>query len=663
MSGQTQADKNQNAPPKPEHQGEDRPSPVTGRRSSFNTFWLLWIAIGVALAALLVSRNWQAGHEVDSWKQFQAILRDGGAQPGSVVLKNDRIEASLKADYKTDAIEKPEGESVRAFVSIDSENRDFYLQQLDKLDVKWQDATGSQWWTLLAAWAPLLLLLGVVLFVLIGARQAAQQGPAGIMGQFGQSQHRAVTREDIDVTLDDVAGVQEAKAEVEEIIHFLKDPEKFRNVGARVPHGVLMEGPPGCGKTLLARAIAGEADVPFFSISGSDFMEMFVGVGARRVRDLFQRAKENAPCMIFLDEIDAVGRKRGRQALPGGGTGEQEQTLNAILSEMDGFQPHHKVIVIAATNRPDVLDPALTRRGRFDRKVEIPLPDFVGRQEILKIHTRKVKLAEDVDLEQLARATPMFSGADLAAIVNEAAIVAAMEDRDRVQMGDLRSARDKLRFGRAKKSRQRDEHQRLVSAYHEAGHALLQVTLDDADPIEKVTIIPRGKAQGGTFAMPERERYGYGRRYLLATMRVMCGGRIAEQKKTDDVTTGAEDDIKKVTEVADKMAREWGMSEALGFVRLSRDAEQQQWLLPERNYSDETAAKIDQEVRRLVDEAYADAEEIIEQHWQQVEAIAQALLEYETLTADDVETLMRGDRMKKSPDDKQQAEREDAVAT
>jgi len=634
--------------------GSDDPPRVSekgGGRSPYRFSWLLWIAMVVGLVALLTVSDWQQGREVDSWSEFKSLVRDEGIQSGSVVLKNDRVEGTLKADCETDIVDKSEGEELPIFVSIDAENRDVYINQLDKLGVAWRDETGAAWWTMLSAWLPLLLLLGLIGFFVFRARQAAEQGPAGFLGNFGRSQHRAVSREDVDASLDDVAGVQEAKAEIEELIRFLKAPEKFRRIGARVPRGVLLQGPPGCGKTLLARAIAGEANVPFFSLSGSDFMEMFVGVGARRVRDLFQRAKNNAPCIIFLDEIDAVGRKRGRQALPGGGHGEQEQTLNAILSEMDGFEPHDKVIVVAATNRPDVLDQALTRRGRFDRRVEIPLPDLVGRREILKIHARRVKLADEVEIDKLARSTPMFTGADLAAIVNEAAIIAAMEAREAVDMNALRRARDKVRFGRPRKSRRRDEQQRMTSAYHEAGHALLQVRLEDADPIEKVTIIPRGKAQGGTFALPEKDRYGFGRNYLLATMRVMCGGRVAEQKQMDDISSGAEDDIRKVTQLADKMVREWGMTEAIGFVRFSDNGEQQPWLTPRQTYSDETAAKIDAEIRRLIDQAYADAQEIVEQNWDQVDAIAQALLERETLTAEDIDTMLQGDEVEKTSDE------------
>lgn len=626
--------------------------------------WLTWLILFLVIVTAISFVNMQPGLKVDTWAEFASILKDDGVKPESIVLQNDRIVATLKADYQTDLVDKPEDQAMPIYVPIDSENRDFYLQKLDKMDVKWQNATGGQWWPFLLAWAPLLFLIGLILFISYRAREMTQQGPGGMMGQFAESQHREVTSEQVGVTLDDVAGAQEAKQEVQEVIGFLRDPERFRKVGARVPKGVLMQGPPGCGKTLIARAIAGEANVPFFSIAGSDFMEMIVGVGARRVRDLFKRAKDNAPAIIFLDEIDAVGRKRGRQALPGGGSGEQEQTLNAILSEMDGFEPHEQVIVIAATNRADVLDPALTRRGRFDRTVDIPLPDRTGRKEILEVHARKVKQGEDVDLDQLARSTPMFSGADLAAIINEAAIMAVMDHRDHVSMQDLRQARDKIRFGRQKTHRDRDEEQQEVTAYHEAGHTLLQAKLEDADPVEKVTIIPRGHAQGGTFSFPEKERFAYDRKYLLATMRVICGGRIAEYKQLGDMSTGAADDIKKVTQLAEKMVREWGMSEDIGFIRLTQGDEEQQWLVPQQTYSDQTATKIDAEVQRLIDEAYSEAKELIEKHWDQVDAIAQALLEHETLARDQIEALLRGEDLPKSPENNgSQTKEKDTVAT
>jgi cell division protease FtsH len=497
------------------------------------------------------------------------------------------------------------------------------------------------------------MLLGIVPWLLIFAfiwffvfRQLrASAGGAGMLGNFGRSRHKVSSKELANVTFKDVAGVDEAKEEVAEIIEFLKTPKKFQRLGGRIPRGVLLVGEPGCGKTLLAKAMAGEADVPFYSISGADFVEMFVGVGASRVRDLFKSAKENSPCIIFLDEIDAVGRRRGA-AYGGGGHDEREQTLNAILVEMDGFDTSDQVIVIAATNRDDILDPALTRPGRFDRSVFVPLPDIKGRVEILKVHAKKIKLAADVDLMRLARGTPMFSGAELAAIINEAAIIATMQEKDMVEMDDLEEARDKTRFGRANKSRAVEEKERMATAYHEAGHAVLQMLLKDGDPLHKVTIIPRGHALGSTMSLPDKDRYGYGLNWLRATMRVMCGGRIAERRHNNDISSGAAMDIQQVTRIARSMVLDWGMSEKLGFVKYS-PMERSEFGLNEKPYSDDTAKLIDEEVRRMADEAYADAQRIIDESWDKIEAVAQALLKHETLDAEEVARLCRGESLDK----------------
>ena len=470
--------------------------------------------------------------------------------------------------------------------------------------------------------------------------RGAGGGPGGMLGNFGKSKHRLSTKDASTVRFTDVAGIDEAKDEVLEIVEFLKSPKKFQRLGGRIPRGVLLVGPPGCGKTLLAKAIAGEADAPFFSISGSDFVEMFVGVGASRVRDLFKQAKENSPCIIFLDEIDAVGRRRGG-GFSSGGHDEREQTLNAILVEMDGFEQTDQVIVIAATNRADVLDPALTRPGRFDRQVQVTLPDLEGRKMILEVHGRNVKMGEDVDLERSARGTPMFSGADLAALINEAAILATLENKDFIEQHDLEEARDKIRFGRARKSRKVEEQERVATAYHEAGHAAVQALLEDADPVHKVTIIPRGQAMGATFSLPERDRYGYSMRYLSATMRVLCGGRIAEERKTEDISSGAAMDIQMVTNYARHMVLEWGMSDRLGFVRYSGE-DSQEMFLSEKDYSQDTARIIDEEIKRFIDEAYSETRQILEEHWPKVKAIAEALLKYETLQGDEVTLLMEG---------------------
>ncbi|MFN9844137.1 MAG: ATP-dependent zinc metalloprotease FtsH, partial [Planctomycetota bacterium] len=491
---------------------------------------------------------------------------------------------------------------------------------------------------------PWLLVLVIVWFFIL--RQMRSPGGAGGVLSFGRSRAHLYTKENrTNITFDDVAGMEEAKAEVREIIEFLKNPGKFARLGGSIPRGVLLVGSPGTGKTLLAKAIAGEAEVPFFSISGSDFVEMFVGVGASRVRDLFKQAKENSPCIIFLDEIDAVGRRRGG-GFSSGGHDEREQTLNAILVEMDGFDANTQVIVIASTNRPDVLDPALTRPGRFDRQVAVNLPDLIGRRQILAVHSKKVKLAPDVDLEKVARGTPMFSGADLAALINEAAIIATMADKDFVELADLEEARDKVRFGRANKSRKIEQQERVATAYHEAGHAVLQVLLEHADPLHKVTIIPRGQAMGATFSLPEKDRYGFGRKHVLATLRVLCGGRIAEERKTGDTSSGASMDIRMATQYARAMILQWGMSDRLGFVNYA-GSDTREMFLPEKDYSPETARIIDEETRRLIDEAYEEARRILDLHWDKVAAVADALLKYETLSKDDVDRIMRGEMVAK----------------
>src|SRR4051812_33296675 len=418
---------------------------------------------------------------------------------------------------------------------------------------------------LLVPLIPWLLIFAFIwFFVFRQLRNSA--GAGGMLGNFGRSKHRITSKEHTNVTFDDVAGIEEAKDEVMEIVEFLKNPKKFQRLGGRIPRGVLLVGEPGTGKTLLAKAIAGEADVPFFSISGSDFVEMFVGVGASRVRDLFKQAKDNSPCIIFLDEIDAVGRRRG-SGFSSGGHDEREQTLNAILVEMDGFDTNDQVIVCAATNRVDVLDPALTRPGRFDRQIYVPLPDVKGRMEILKVHSRKVKLGPNVDLLRLARATPGFSGADLAAIINESALGATLAGKEYIEQDDLEEARDKVRWGRARKSRVIDEKEKVATAYHEAGHAVVQFMLrPDSDPIHKVTIIPRGNFGGAVMALPEKDRNSYSRKWCMAMMKTGVAGRISEEMFCGDVNTGAMGDIRQVSAIARRMVRDWGMNDRVGFV-------------------------------------------------------------------------------------------------
>ncbi len=498
------------------------------------------------------------------------------------------------------------------------------------------------WSGLLITMIPWLLIMGFFLFIF--TRQMRASGGGGGIMSFGRSRVKMVTPDQAKVTFDQVAGVEEAKEEVQEIIQFLKDPKRFSRLGGRVPRGVLLVGPPGTGKTLLAKAIAGEASVPFFPISGSDFVEMFVGVGASRVRDLFKQARESAPCVIFLDEIDAVGRKRG--AGLGGGHDEREQTLNAILVEMDGFDTDAGVIMIAATNRPDVLDPALLRPGRFDRQIVLDLPDVRGREAILVVHAQRVAMSPKVDLTLVARSTPMFSGAELEALINEAALIATLKNKEHVENDDLEEARDKVRFGRQKKSRVMEEEDRRVTAYHEAGHALVASQLEEnVERVHKVTIIPRGMALGSTMQLPEKDKYHHRKKELLAMLAVLFGGRVAEQLFCDDISGGASNDIERATDLARHMVCALGMSDALGPVALG-DSRGEVFLGDElmrsKNYSEATSEAIDREVRRILDEAYAQAVELLEAHRAETDRVAQALLKYETINGDEVRALIAG---------------------
>lgn len=498
--------------------------------------------------------------------------------------------------------------------------------------------------TTLTILLPMLFLL--VLFYLFMRQLQAGGGKAM---SFGKSRARLLNESQNKVTFADVAGIDEAKDEVEEIIAFLKDPKKFQKLGGRIPKGVLMMGPPGTGKTLLAKAIAGEADVPFFSISGSDFVEMFVGVGASRVRDLFQQAKENSPCIIFLDEIDAVGRRRGTGL--GGGHDEREQTLNEILVQMDGFDSDEKIIVMAATNRPDVLDPALLRPGRFDRHVYVDLPDIRGREQILSVHSKKVKLAANADLGKLAKATPMFSGADLENLINEAALIAVTKDKEAIEQEDLEEARDKVVWGREKRSRVMDEADRWVTSYHEAGHALLGMYLPNVDKPHKVTIMPRGPSLGATHFLPEKDIYNRTRKELMGQIMVAFGGRIAEEMFVGDYSTGAKADIEMATNIARKMVCEWGMSDKLGPVKYQED-EENVFLGRELGraplYSAGTGELIDQEVRSLIDSSYQDAQKILEAHREDIELLAKGLMEYEVISGEELEFMLKERKLPES---------------
>jgi len=490
----------------------------------------------------------------------------------------------------------------------------------------------------LLSFGPVLFLLALLYFLF---RQQIRMAGKGALN-FGKSKARMLARDKNKITFKDVAGVEEAKDEVQELVEFLRDPKKFQKLGGRIPKGVLMVGPPGTGKTLLARAIAGEADVPFFSISGSDFVEMFVGVGASRVRDMFEQGKKSAPCIIFIDEIDAVGRHRGHGV--GGGHDEREQTLNALLVEMDGFDTQEGVIIIAATNRPDVLDPALLRPGRFDRQITVNLPDVKGREEILRVHSKKVKLAEGVDLAVVARGTPGYSGAELANVINEAALLAARRGLKGITLAELEEARDKVRWGKERRSLALSEKEKTNTAYHEAGHALLLELLPHTEPLHKVTIIPRGPSLGSTMWLPEEDKYTNRKNELLASLAVKMGGRVAEEIVFGDVTTGAAGDIKMATAMARKMVCEWGMSEKLGMVEYGEHEDYVflgRELTRNRDYSEATAEEIDREVRRLLDDAYQTAKQTLIANRDHLDAIAKTLLEYETLDGSQIKELIK----------------------
>ena len=494
--------------------------------------------------------------------------------------------------------------------------------------------------SLLISWLPFIALIGVWIFL---SRQ--MQGGAGKAMGFGKSRAKLLTEAHGRVTFDDVAGIDEAKSDLTEIVEFLRDPQKFQRLGGRIPRGVLLVGPPGTGKTLLARAIAGEANVPFFTISGSDFVEMFVGVGASRVRDMFEQAKKNAPCIIFIDEIDAVGRHRG--AGLGGGNDEREQTLNQLLVEMDGFEANEGIILIAATNRPDVLDPALLRPGRFDRQVIVPNPDVVGREQILKVHARKIPVAPDVNLKTIARGTPGFSGADLANLCNEAALMAARRNKRMVTMSEFEDAKDKVMMGAERRSLVMTEEEKMLTAYHEGGHAIVALSVPATDPVHKATIIPRGRALGMVMQLPERDKLSMSYEQMTSRLAIMMGGRVAEELVFghDKVTSGAASDIEQATRLAKMMVTRWGFSDLLGQVAYGENNEDVflgMSMQRHQNVSEATAQTIDKEVRRLVDEGYSEAKRILTERYDDLEALARGLLEYETLSGEEIVDLLDG---------------------
>ena len=514
-----------------------------------------------------------------------------------------------------------------------------------KVIVEAREPTASPWAALLFSWAPILLLIGFWIFFM---RQVQSGGNKAL--SFGKSKAKLTTSAQKKVTFRDVAGAEEAKSELQEIIEFLKEPQKFQKLGGRIPKGVLLMGPPGTGKTLLARAVAGEANVPFFSISGSDFVEMFVGVGASRVRDLFEQGKKNAPCIIFIDEIDAVGRHRG--AGLGGGHDEREQTLNQLLVEMDGFESNEGVILMAATNRPDVLDPALLRPGRFDRRVIVNRPDVRGREGILAVHTRKIPMSDDVDIKILARGTVGFTGADLANLVNEAALNAARDGKKLVSMYHFEYAKDKVLMGAERRSMIVTEDEKKVTAIHEAGHALLGLLLPHADPLHKVTIVPRGMALGLTMSLPTDEKHNYSKNYLVDQIGILLGGRIAEEITTGDITTGAGNDLERATDLARRMVCEWGMSESMGPLTFGKKEEQiflGREIAQRSDYSEDTALKIDAEVRQIVGNQYRRCTALLTENKQKLTNIADALLAREVLDADQVRRIVNGHPLEDAP--------------
>jgi len=589
----------------------------------------MMIALAVVLWEMASRPNATTKEDEPNYSNFLAKVDSGNVKDVSILLSPNSAE--LQGEYR-------DGGKFRGVTVANTAIPDVTKALQDKgVLFNYKEVKEANWVSLLINFSPILLIVGIWIFMM---RQMQAGGNKAL--SFGKSRARLLTAQQKKATFKDVAGIDEAKEELYEIIDFLKDPQKFQKLGGRIPKGVLLVGPPGTGKTLLARAIAGEANVPFFSISGSDFVEMFVGVGASRVRDLFEQGKKNAPCIIFIDEIDAVGRHRG--AGLGGGHDEREQTLNALLVEMDGFESNEGVILIAATNRPDVLDPALLRPGRFDRRVVVPRPDVRGREEILRVHTRKVPLSEDVDLSVIARGTPGFSGADVANLVNEAALWAARMNRKFVAMVDFEMSKDKVLMGAERRSMILSDDEKKNTAYHEAGHALVAAMTPGADPLHKVTIIPRGMALGVTMQLPIDDKHTYTKEFLESQLAVLMGGRAAEEMFLNHITTGAGNDIERATEIARQMVCEWGMS-SLGPLTFGRKEEAiflGREIAQHRDYSEDTAIKIDIEVRGIVNAGYSRARQILETNRGALERVARGLLDREVLDATELKLLMDG---------------------
>ena len=590
---------------------------------------LIWILAFIALTSVFSyseNKNFATNYDKLAFSDFMNKVKD--KHVADVSISGGEISGTTT-----------DGRKFVTYAPYSPTTVDTLLENDVKIEAQPKDTSGDTFWSILISWFPMILLIGVWVFFM---RQASAGNNKAM--SFGKSRARLIENNK-KVTFADVAGADESKQELEEVIDFLKDPMKFQRLGGKIPKGVLLVGPPGTGKTLLAKAVAGEANVPFFSISGSDFVEMFVGVGASRVRDMFEQAKKNSPCILFIDEIDAVGRHRG--AGLAGGNDEREQTLNQLLVEMDGFEPNENVILIAATNRPDVLDPALLRPGRFDRQVVVSNPDIKGREAILHVHARKVPLAKDVDLSVIARGTPGFSGADLANLVNEAALLAARRNKRKVTAQDFDNAKDKVLMGNERKSMAMDEEEKKLTAYHEAGHAICSLHVPETDPIHKATIIPRGRALGMVQQLPEKDQYSYTRAKMLSRLIICMGGRASEELKFgyDKVTSGASADISAATNLARSMVTEWGMSDVLGPVLYAENSNEVflgRAVTQNKNMSEDTARLVDAEIKRLLTDAHAEATRILQQYNQELETLAQALMEYETLSGEEIRDVIAG---------------------
>lgn len=628
---------------------KEKPPRNNGADPNFNWRGLIFIAAAIVLIGMVFFVHPLSNQQLKPWHEFVEMLEKKQIvtdKPLEIATEDGKYHRVLRGDYYPN-LEADNKQAHPFRVIVDPQIITDLEKTLNDNGLKVAFVSDS---SVLVAILQTFLPIGIVLVIVYFLfRQQLKMAGKGALN-FGKSKAKMMARERNKITFKDVAGVSEAKEEVHELVEFLRDPKKFQKLGGRIPKGVLMVGPPGTGKTLLARAIAGEADVPFFSISGSDFVEMFVGVGASRVRDMFEQGKKSAPCIIFIDEIDAVGRHRGHGM--GGGHDEREQTLNALLVEMDGFDTQEGVIIIAATNRADVLDPALLRPGRFDREVNVSLPDVKGREEILNVHIKKVKVAEGVDLGVIARGTPGYSGAELANVINEAALMAARRGRKAIEMQDLEEARDKVRWGRERRSLAMSDKEKENTAYHEAGHALLCELVENVDPLHKVTIIPRGPALGLTMSLPLGDQYTNRKKELLDRMVMIMGGRVAEELVFGDVTNGATGDIQMATNIARKMVCEWGMSEKMGMVQYSQGQEPVflgRGTSKSSTYSEATAQEIDREVRDLCDNAYDRATKLLVEHREKLEAIAKALLEYETLDGPQIRDIIKYGCMKNPP--------------